>query len=122
MAARFQRLAPVFPVRDVTAALAHYRRLGFEGHAYEVSDACGPIYGFVKRDEIEIHLSRVSDLDPKANTSACYVYIDDADSLYAEWRAQAGGHTIAPRDTDYGLRELAHVDPDGNLLRVGSPI
>jgi hypothetical protein len=27
-----------------------------------------------------------------------------------------------PVDTDYGLREFAHVDPDGNLLRVGSPM
>ena len=25
-------------------------------------------------------------------------------------------------DTDYGLREGAYVDPDGNLLRYGSPM
>jgi hypothetical protein len=23
-------------------------------------------------------------------------------------------------DTEYGLREFAHIDPDGNLIRVGS--
>ena len=28
----------------------------------------------------------------------------------------------APVDTDYGLREFALVDPDGNLLRIGSPL
>jgi hypothetical protein len=28
---------------------------------------------------------------------------------------------VPPTDTDYGLRELALVDPSGNLLRVGSP-
>lgn len=27
-----------------------------------------------------------------------------------------------PRDTDYKMRELAHVDPDGNLLLFGSPL
>jgi hypothetical protein len=26
-----------------------------------------------------------------------------------------------PQDTDDGLREFALVDPDGNLVRVGSP-
>lgn len=115
-------MAPVFPVRDVAVALEHYRRLGFEADAYDESDACGPIYGFVKRDSIEIHLARVSDLDPKTNTSACYLYIDDADALYSEWSRVVGGRTVAPTDTEYGLRELAHVDPDGNLMRVGASI
>ena len=27
---------------------------------------------------------------------------------------------MPPADTDYGLREFALVDPNGNLLRVGS--
>ena len=26
------------------------------------------------------------------------------------------------RDTDYRMRELAHIDPDGNLLLFGSPV
>jgi hypothetical protein len=28
----------------------------------------------------------------------------------------------APVDADYGLREFAVVDADGNLLRIGSPL
>ncbi|MGH3165737.1 MAG: ankyrin repeat domain-containing protein, partial [Trebonia sp.] len=27
-----------------------------------------------------------------------------------------------PRDTDYKMRELAHIDPDGNMLLFGSPL
>ena len=27
-----------------------------------------------------------------------------------------------PAETDYGLREFALVDPDGNLVRIGSPV
>jgi hypothetical protein len=27
-----------------------------------------------------------------------------------------------PRNEDYGKREGQHVDPDGNLIRFGSPI
>jgi uncharacterized glyoxalase superfamily protein PhnB len=52
-----------------------------------------------------------------------YLYVDDAEALDAEWDgARVEGRLIAPTDTEYGLREGAHVDPDGNLLRFGSPI
>ena len=35
----------------------------------------------------------------------------------------ATGHRIAPpATTEYGLVEFALVDPDGNLVRVGSPL
>ena len=30
--------------------------------------------------------------------------------------------TTMPVDTGYGMREGSHVDPDGNLLRFGSPL
>jgi catechol 2,3-dioxygenase-like lactoylglutathione lyase family enzyme len=123
MQIRFERLAPVFPVRDVARALRHYRQLGFVAEAYEEEDDDGPIYGFLRRGNIDLHLARVAELDPDKNTSACYLYVDDADALYAEWsRAGVGGRLNAPVDTPYRLRELAHVDPDGNLLRVGSPL
>jgi hypothetical protein len=49
--------------------------------------------------------------------------MDDADALHAEWAA-AGveGRFRGPIDTPYGLREFGYVDPDGNLLRVGSSL
>ena len=47
----------------------------------------------------------------------------DADALYAEWsRPGIGGETVRPSPADYGLREGAHTDPDGNVIRFGSPI
>ena len=47
----------------------------------------------------------------------------DADALYAEWsRPGIGGQTLAVCLTPYQLREGAHIDPDGNLIRFGSPI
>jgi hypothetical protein len=119
----FRRLAPVFPVRDVRTALEHYRRLGFVTEAYGEPSEGDPIYGFVRRGAVEFHLARAVDLDPEKNTSACYVYVDDANGLFEEWsRLGAGGRWHEPVDTPYRLREFAHVDPDGNLLRVGSEI
>lgn len=123
MTVRLEKVAPVLPVRSVRAALAHYRALGFQADAYGEERDGDPIYGFLCRDGVELHLVGVPGLDPKANTSACYLYVDDADALYAEWtRANVGGRLNAPEDTPYGLRELAHVDPDGNLLRIGSEL
>jgi hypothetical protein len=121
--ATFERVAPVFPVRNVRAALEHYRRLGFEADPYEEEREGDPIYGFLSRGPVQIHLARVTDLDPTRNTSACYIYVDDAKTLFEEWTsAKVNGRLHAPTDTPYGLREFAHVDPDGNLLRVGSRI
>jgi catechol 2,3-dioxygenase-like lactoylglutathione lyase family enzyme len=120
-----QRLAPVLPVRNVAAALERYAKLGFEGDAYREAgdEARGPIYGFLHWGTVELHLTRFDELDPNANTSACYLYVDDADALFARWKATGiEGRFVAPVDTPYGLREFAYVDPDGNLLRVGSEL
>lgn len=60
-------------------------------------------------------------VDPLTTLVAVYLYVADADALHAEWTAAAvEGRFHAPTDTDYGLREGAYVDPDGNLLRYGS--
>lgn len=123
MTVEFKRVAPVLPVRSVPVALAHYRRLGFEGTAYAESWADDSEYGFLTWGPVSLHLARVPNLDPKTSVSACYLYVSDADALHAAWQA-AGvkGRLICPQDTPYRLREFAHIDPDGNLLRVGSPL
>jgi hypothetical protein len=117
------RVAPVFPVASVTAALAHYRKLGFEGRPYVETSPDGPIYGFLSWGAVEIHLALVRGLDPRTTTSACYLYVSDAKALHAAWRAAGvGGRLTDPEDTAYGLREFAHIDLDGNLVRVGSEL
>lgn len=119
----FERAAPVLPVRDVAAALERYARLGFECQPYEEGERDALVYGFVSWGKVELHLSRFRELNPRTSTSACYLYVSDADALHAKWSA-AGveGRLGAPKDTPYGLREFAYVDPDGNLLRVGSEL
>jgi hypothetical protein len=46
--------------------------------------------------------------------------VPDADALAAEWAHVE--RTGAPVDTDDWLREGWHIDPDGTLLRFGSPL
>ena len=46
----------------------------------------------------------------------------DADALFEEWsRPGIGGRTTPVGPTPYGMREGSHTDPDGNLIRFGSP-
>ncbi|WP_245923568.1 VOC family protein [Paractinoplanes atraurantiacus] len=53
-------------------------------------------------------------------TFGCYVVADDIDALH-ERAAKAGADIIkAPYDTDYGSRDFAARDPEGNLWQFGT--
>jgi hypothetical protein len=115
----FERISPVVPVLDLDAALDRYRRLGFAVEPY----AGGERYGFVERDRVSLHLSEWAEHDPGRTGSHVYIYVSDADAIHAEWAASGvEGRLGEPFDTPYGLREFGYVDPDGTLLRVGSPV
>jgi catechol 2,3-dioxygenase-like lactoylglutathione lyase family enzyme len=113
---QLRRFSPIFGVRDLAAALEHYASLGFRTSAYDDAD----YYGFADRDGTGLHLA-VREGEPRP--AATYLYVRDADALYEEWtRPGIGGHTHPAVPTDYGLREGSHTDPDGNLIRFGSPM
>jgi DNA-binding MarR family transcriptional regulator len=115
---QFRGFSPIFPVRDLAAALAHYSALGFTTHGYED----GRDYGFADRDGTGLHLAADAGQEP-GRGAAAYLYVRDADALHAEWsRPGIGGHTHPVGPTPYGLREGSHTDPNGNLIRFGSPI
>ncbi|WP_069766826.1 VOC family protein [Streptomyces sp. LUP30] len=115
----FSSVAPVVPVRDLDAALDRYRRLGFTAHAYEGPDR----YGFAERGSVSIHLSEWSEHDPHRTGAVIYLYVSDADAVYAEWKTLGvEGRFVEPADTPYNLREFAYVDADGTAHRVGSPL
>jgi hypothetical protein len=109
-----RRFCPIFPVRDLRAALDHYAALGFRTEPY----AGGDFYGFANREGVGLHLHESTHYGDRA---AAYLYVRDADALYAEW-STAGGRTEGVHTTDYGMREGSHTDPDGNVIRFGSDI
>ena len=123
---RLNSFSPIFPVRDLRRALAHYQALGFEVEPYSSGDE----YGFADRDGVSLHL----ELDHghehgeggghnHEHVGAAYLYVEDADALYDEWaRPGIGGLTRPVVDTPYKLRQGAHFDPDGNVIRFGSPM
>jgi hypothetical protein len=107
-------VAPVFSTTDVDGWLEHYRALGFAVEAFDEG------YGFASRDGVDLHVSFNAEHDPTLTAGCAYLAVDDADALAGEWASVTGGRTVPPVDTDYGIREGAHIDPDGNLLRFGS--
>lgn len=56
-----------------------------------------------------------------AGTGSAYLFVEDADALAEEWRA-AGIEVHGPEDTDWRKHEGAVKDPDGNVIRFGSPM
>jgi catechol 2,3-dioxygenase-like lactoylglutathione lyase family enzyme len=121
-----ERAVPIMPSRDLDESLAFYSRLGFENRGAPHSRWN---YLIIGRGGIELHFYLDPDVDPLLTASTCYLRVRDADALYAEWNAigvpsdpVTGSRLQPPVDTEYGLRELALVDPSGNLLRAGSPV
>jgi hypothetical protein len=109
------RIAPIFPVRDVVAALQFNARLGFATRAYEGGD-----YGFATLEGVELHLGARPHGSPPTPHSA-YLFVDDADGLAARW-ALAGADVRTPVDTPWGQHEGVLIDLDGNIIRFGSPM
>lgn len=123
---------PAFPVRDIVAAVAFYEtRFGF------VSRHTDTDFAIVVRDEAVLHLWASSDESWRsrediatnpvcsgaesfiAGTHSCRIQCDAIDELYAELRAADVLHPTdggAPEDTDWGTREFATIDLEGNLL------
>ncbi len=114
---------PILPCRSVTATVAFYRRLGFEGGAH----AFNSDYAILRRGAIELHFFTHKGLVPAESSAGCYIRVLDVESIYRSFSSSPLPPTGIPRmdaleDKPWGLREFAVVDPDGNLLRIGQVI
>lgn len=116
------RAIPILPARSIEATAAFYRALGFAGGAHSAD----PGYAILRRGTTELHFFHHPALVPADSWAGCYIRVADV----ADWArrfASSGlglpAHGIPrfepPEDKPWGLRELALVDPDGNLVRVG---
>jgi uncharacterized glyoxalase superfamily protein PhnB len=67
---------------------------------------------------------RPSDADDgwalQPGTFGAYVVADDIDALHARIAAAGGEVTTPPHDTDYGSRDFAIKDPEGNRWSFGT--
>ncbi len=122
---------PIFPSSDFDGTAAFYGHLGFEETARYGADYLIVVHSAGM--ELHFYLARVK---PRANDHGAYVRFESLtqlDALHTRWSGRCNtpafarvagkvGRLHAPVDTDYGLREFALIDHDGNLLRLGGPL
>ena len=115
---RLGRTIPALPVSDVAAAVSHYEeRFGFATlHQDEA-------FAVIERDDARIHLWLADGGGAGAEaylagSASCRIEVDDVDALHEELRERDVLHPAVPHvhDTDFGSREFATVDRDGNLI------
>ena len=119
---RLFSVAPGIPTTDMARTIEHYQRLGFTFSAPGSAAPAGAGFAIGEREGVELHFALKPDHDPSRTATWVYISVEDADELSAEFDASGAGQGRTPRDTDYKMRELAHIDPDGNLLLFGSPL
>jgi uncharacterized protein len=120
---RLFSVAPGIPTTDMARTIEHYQRLGFTFSAPgSAAPAAEASFAIGERDGVALHFALKPDHDPSRTATWVSISVEDADELSAELDASGAGQGRTPRDTDYMMRELAHIDPDGNLLLFGSPL
>jgi uncharacterized glyoxalase superfamily protein PhnB len=121
--------APYFIVDDVVATANYYRdTLGFR---YERFWGEPPCFTIVTRNSASIMLGQFersglmrpnSVADPEGAAWDAYLWIDDADALYAEFEQKGVTITQPICDQFYGCREFTIRDCNGYTLGFGQDI
>jgi hypothetical protein len=103
------------PTTNVARTVLFYQALGFTAEVH--GD-----FVMTKRDAVELFLSLNAEHDPKRTAACVYVRVGDADVLHTHWQVDGIEGVGLVRDTDYGMREFAIIDPDNNMLLFASPL
>ena len=125
------RTIPALPVRSAAEAVTFYRdRLGFEVLHHDGG------FAVIRRDDAVLHLWEAGDEGWRARgtlerpvrsgaesfiagTASCRIEVERVDDLFEEMRGAGVLHPVSREgvsDTDFGTREFATLDGDGNLL------
>lgn len=107
----------VFTVKDVAASLAYYRDcVGFD-IAFEYG--APTFFAGLCSGEVSLHLIAASHAPRPPGHGAVSIHVDDVDAVHADLVKRGARILNAPGDQDYGLRDFAIADPDGNMIFFG---
>jgi catechol 2,3-dioxygenase-like lactoylglutathione lyase family enzyme len=128
---KLSQTIPALPVSDAARGAAFYRdKLGFEVLHHDGG------FAVLCRDEAVVHLWEASDESWRgrdareqpvcsgaesfiAGTASCRISVEGVDDLYAELSEAEVLHPVSKAGvdaTDFGTREFATLDADGNLV------
>ena len=123
------KIVPVFFTLEIARTVSWYaEKLGFEclGTWTPAADE-SPEYAIVARDGRAIHFRRAE--PPMANPEKyaeelldAYLYVQDADALYAEYAAKGVEFARGLGDMPWKCREFVVKDCDGRLLAFGADV
>ncbi|MGR6318819.1 VOC family protein [Micromonospora soli] len=106
-----QAAIPILPSTDLDRTAAFYTAAGF------TETGRHPGYLLMRTSGVELHFS----LEPDRKAPGqCFVHVTDALKLWKQLRHHATAGVGPIGDQEYGLREFALTDPDGNRVRFGS--
>ena len=122
-------IAPSFIVDEVVSTANYYRdKLGFH---YERFWNEPPSFCMVKRNGIIIMLAQLETagamrpnhvVDPEGGALDAYIWIDDADALYAEYKSKRVKIVREICDREYGCRDFDIEDCNGYRLCFGQDL
>ncbi len=104
-----ENLAPILHTKSGEVSARWYARLGFQVEdEHRFADGL-PLYMFLRRGDMILHVSEhTGDAKPGI---LLYMYVHDVDSIAAEFGARVVDQPWA--------REVQLTDPDGNRWRIG---
>jgi catechol 2,3-dioxygenase-like lactoylglutathione lyase family enzyme len=120
-----RHIAPQFFTTDIPSTLAYYKdKLGFECVGTWMDP---PVYAIVARDRHAIHFRCAEPPTPNPDKYAdelldAYLFVEDADALYAEFAAKGVQFTRELGNTPWESREFVVKDSDGRLLAFGADV
>jgi len=117
-------MTAILPCNNLDVSERFYNRLGFERPDSERPPSGEPdTYRRLSNGKGGyLHLTDAVEgwLVPDRNPFGLYLYLEDVDSLAAEFHDEILGKS-APEDKPWGMYEFALSDPDETLVRVGWP-
>lgn len=120
-----RQIAPVFFTRNIPGTVAYNEnKLGFKCLGTWQDP---PVYAIMARDQHAIHFRCAEPSTANPNKYAdelldAYLFIENADALYAEYAARGVEFTRGAANMPWGSREFVVKDCDGRLLAFGASL
>lgn len=106
-------IVPIFVSLDLDATEKFYTEiLGFR------TDGKHDDYLMMVTDTIQIHFSKLTNIDFATNYCACYINVSNLDELYEQCQAANCVHPNGKLEQLPWGREFAISDPDFNLIKI----
>lgn len=108
---------PIFRVTSLRDAQRYYRdALGFK---LDWEHGKPPHFASVSRADARLMLSQGSQ---GKGGAWIVIFARDVDRLHTELKGRGARITLPPTNMPWDMREMHVADPDGNMIRFGSPI